>query len=251
MSWKTNRNKPFPQDKAFEKFYEYGYIPIESYKNNLIKIACIDKDGYIVMIARGSLGRVKEYQRFSIHANPKYYVRNMNLYGKRNNISSIVLNYLPSPTKNHVNLLCKCTCGKEFVCDANNWKSQYKTRCNTCVAKISNIEKQIYDYLLEHHINFIHQKRFEKCKDNRMLPFDFYLPDYNLCIEVDGEQHFREHNKFYQKNSQKNNIEDRIKKDKIKDLFCQQNNIDLIRLKYDIVRNNDFIKILNNKLNIC
>ena len=39
-------------------------------------------------------------------------------------------------------------------------------------------------------IKFERQKRFDGCKDIRMLPFDFYLLDYNICIEYDGEQHF-------------------------------------------------------------
>ncbi len=31
---------------------------------------------------------------------------------------------------------------------------------------------------------------FDKCKYINKLTFDFYLPDYNLCIEFDGRQHF-------------------------------------------------------------
>ena len=38
---------------------------------------------------------------------------------------------------------------------------------------------------------FESQKRFKDCKDKRQLPFDFYLPSYNVCIEYQGEQHYR------------------------------------------------------------
>lgn len=248
MTWKTKNNKPMEQDKAFEKFIEYGYIPLENYTNNMVKIPCLDSEGYIVMIARNSLGRVQQYQRFSITANPDYYVSNMNLYGQKNNIPSIVLDYNPSKTKNHVDILCRCSCGKEFVCDANNWKRLDKTRCNSCTSKLSNIEKIIQDYLIENNVEFISQKRFEECKDIRTLPFDFYLPLFNICIEVDGEQHYTEHSKFYQKS--RGSIEDRIKKDNIKTQYCIENNIELIRIKYSEVRNNQYKNILINKLNI-
>ncbi len=46
-------------------------------------------------------------------------------------------------------------------------------------------------------IQFVKEKKFEDCKNSkvgrycRRLPFDFYLPDYNLLIEYDGEQHFK------------------------------------------------------------
>ena len=248
--WKTRRNKPFTEECAFKKFYEYGYKPIGKYVNNLTKVACIDSEGYIVMIPRGSLGKVKTYQRFSINSNPEYYVYNMNLYAFKNNIPSTVLGFLESSTKNHTNIICKCSCGEQFICDANNWKSGVKNRCNRCVSNLSNIEKEVLDFLMENKIEFIQQKRFEECKDKRTLPFDFYLPNYNICIEVDGEQHFREHSKFYKNKELKSNILDREKKDNLKTNFCKENNIELIRLRYDIIRNGEFIKLLKYKLNI-
>lgn len=245
--WKTKNNIPMEQEIAFEKFIKYGYKPLENYKNNMHKICCLDSDGYKVMIARASLGRVKEYQRFSITSNPDNYIENMNLFGKRNKYPSIVLNYFKSKIKNHVNLICKCECGNEFICDANSWKRNEKTRCNSCTAKLSNIEREVKIFLDENNINYIQQKKFSDCKFIRPLPFDFYLPDYNICIEVDGEQHFYEHSKYFE-NVQ--NFEDRKNKDAIKNDYCKNNNIELIRIKYDIVRNNKFRKVLKNKLNI-
>ena len=37
-----------------------------------------------------------------------------------------------------------------------------------------------------------YQKKFEWCKNNSnmYLPFDFYLPELNIIIELDGNQHF-------------------------------------------------------------
>lgn len=34
--------------------------------------------------------------------------------------------------------------------------------------------------------DFIIQHKFKNCRDIRPLPFDFYLPKLNTCIEYDG-----------------------------------------------------------------
>lgn len=73
-------------------------------------------------------------------------------------------------------------------------------------------------------IKYYREFKFSGCKDKRKLPFDFYLPDYNLCIEYDGKQHFDRDSKFYSI--------DLVKHDRIKDQFCLDNNINLLRIKY-------------------
>ena len=45
-----------------------------------------------------------------------------------------------------------------------------------------------------------------------LLPFDFYLPYYNLCIEFDGEQHFNSH--YYETMFKENDILEPILSDK-------------------------------------
>jgi len=47
--------------------------------------------------------------------------------------------------------------------------------------------------LIKNNINFISQYKFKDCifPDTKYPAiFDFYLPDKNICIEYDGEQHF-------------------------------------------------------------
>lgn len=75
--------------------------------------------------------------------------------------------------------------------------------------------------------------------NERLLPFDFYLTNLNICIEYDGIQHFKPINIFGGLNGfilTKNN-------DEIKTSYCKENNIKLIRISY-----ND-IKIIKNILN--
>jgi len=57
--------------------------------------------------------------------------------------------------------------------------------CPTC--KQSKGELAVYTTLTELGIEFIPQHTFADCKHIRPLPFDFYVPSYNLLIEYDGE----------------------------------------------------------------
>ena len=70
--------------------------------------------------------------------------------------------------------------------------------------------------------------------------FDFYLIDYNICIEYDGLQHYKEI-KSWGGNSQ---FIISKKRDNIKNEFCLNNNIRLIRIKYDenIIEKLEFLK---------
>lgn len=96
-------------------------------------------------------------------------------------------------------------------------------RCN-----ISYGEKEIQDWLINHNIDFIPQKRFEGCKDKKTLPFDFYVPSKNTVIEFDGEQHSKVIDWF----GGEEGLKYRVKHDEIKTQYCKNNNIELLRITY-------------------
>lgn len=76
------------------------------------------------------------------------------------------------------------------------------------------------------------------------MAFDFYLPNENILIEYDGEQHFKKYR--FEKNE--NSLKERIIKDNIKDNYCRDKNINLIRINYkeDIqLKLDDFFKKRN------
>lgn len=99
--------------------------------------------------------------------------------------------------------------------------------CPKC--KQSKGEIKIIKWLNNIGIKYEVQKKFKDCIDKRELPFDFYLPDYNICIEFDGIQHFKIIEFFDGEEGFKN----RQNKDKIKTEYCKNNNIKLIRIKYN------------------
>ena len=107
--------------------------------------------------------------------------------------------------------------------------------CPICKESVG--ERVIRNFLLKNKIEFISQKRFDDCKFKISLIFDFYIPNLNICIEFDGLQHF-EINEFF--GGIKSFDELKIK-DEIKNKYCRNNNIKLIRLKN--------IKTIENILN--
>ena len=98
--------------------------------------------------------------------------------------------------------------------------------CPICNESIG--EKKIYNYLNKNNIYCIKQKRFNDCKDIYTLPFDFYIPSYNLCIEFDGSQHYMPIDVWGGIAAFKQ-IQ---KRDLIKTNYCKTNKINLLRIKY-------------------
>lgn len=121
--------------------------------------------------------------------------------------------------------LCQCECGNTKLVSSY---ALTHGRVQSCGCLNSIMNSQIEQYLKELNINYIKEKIFNNCKDNKNLRFDFYLPDYNICIEYDGEQHF---NAVKYWGGQKG-LENRQYKDEIKNQYCKNNNISLIRLNY-------------------
>lgn len=125
------------------------------------------------------------------------------------------------------NIKVKITCkihGEFEQTPQNHLKGQGCPICNE-----SNGEKKIRDLLNKNGINFIPQKRFDGCKHKITLPFDFYLPEFNTCIEFNGIQHYKAIDIW---GGEKKLLEQQ-KKDTIKKEYCNKNNLKLIIIKYN------------------
>jgi very-short-patch-repair endonuclease len=66
-----------------------------------------------------------------------------------------------------------------------NGKTNKEAGCPRCVNKT---EKKVGDYFNEYDIKFITQYQFSELKRY----YDFCLPEFNLIIEIDGDQHFKQ-----------------------------------------------------------
>jgi predicted nucleic acid-binding Zn-ribbon protein len=99
--------------------------------------------------------------------------------------------------------------------------------CPVCNSSIG--ERLVANYLTDNHIQYKPQHKFEKCKNRRRLPFDFYLPELNVCIEYDGIQHFQPVEIFGGQTA----FEECKMNDTIKTNFCKASKITLLRIRYD------------------
>ena len=118
---------------------------------------------------------------------------------------------------------------------------------NGCpVCKTSKLERETEKWLKHNKIKYEKQKKFSKCRNIFELPFDFFLPEYNICIECDGKQHNSIEN-YYEfmngrgsrksKETLKEEFFNLQNRDLIKNKFCSDNNIYLLRVPYTKLKN--------------
>ena len=143
---------------------------------------------------------------------------------------------------NHTPLIMECPNG--HITDGTTWNNfKNGTRCSKC--NNSKGEERIEKYLKENKISFKNQYRFCDCKGkSKSLPFDFYLPQYNCCVEYDGKQHY----KIDCFNYTLLDLMNRKYLDDKKSKYCLDNKIKLIRIPY--WRYDDLEEILKNELNL-
>jgi len=114
--------------------------------------------------------------------------------------------------------------------------------------KTSKGEEVVQEYLIRNNIAFIREQEFDGLinrKTGYRLRFDFYLPDLRACIEFDGKQH-TEYIEDFDKGD-KNKVVQRIFRDGLKDKYCKQKGILLLRISYKEF--NSISKILNGFIN--
>ena len=130
-------------------------------------------------------------------------------------------------------------------------------RCPKCANKMSLLEKKICEICHKHNIQYEWQKKFDWLNEQRL---DFYLPEYKVAIECQGEQHFKpidfagKGKNWAQSQFEKTKIYDRAKKN-----VCNENGVDIIyytskdiKEKYNtdcITDLRQLITILNKKKN--
>jgi very-short-patch-repair endonuclease len=115
-------------------------------------------------------------------------------------------------------------CNNNFECSPNNIEKN-----NWCPYCKNKTELKLFNWLKEKYYPLIikRQTKFDWCKYKTYLPFDFYIEELNLLLELDGRQHFE----------RVSNWEDLTNNDKIKDKYTIENGFNLIRICQRIVWN--------------
>ena len=128
-------------------------------------------------------------------------------------------------------------CGTETKLILHNFVTNNQ-RCKYCSLKKLRISEKshqvalIEKFLTENNISFVNEKTFPDLKYKKPLRFDFYNDCFKepIIIEFDGKQHFKsnQHNKIF--------TEEKLRtiqlRDEIKNQYCKNNNIELIRFNY-------------------
>ena len=103
--------------------------------------------------------------------------------------------------------------------------------CPLCTRSVGEVE--IFKWLSEHAIPFETQKVIPNenmfCKRHYLVA-DFYLPDINLIIEMNGEQHYQPVEHF---NTKDWTFEDQQIRDDTLRAYCKTHKISLLEIKYD------------------
>lgn len=226
-------------NKKHNNFYDYSLVNYIN-ANTPIIITCPNHDKFIQSPnshLNGSgcptcgLNKIADKRRMKLN---EFIFKSTSIHGDIYDYSSV--EYITSIIP--VKILCKKH-NKFFFMTPNNHISK-KEGCPICNESMG--EKTIRKILEKYNITFKRQKIFKDCKYLKNLKFDFYLSNYNICIEFDGIQHFKIIDYFGGEKEFK-----KIKlRDEIKNKYCKENNIKLLRIKY----NENINDILNKFLKL-
>jgi len=198
--------------------YDYSLVEYKNWLDN-VKIIC-PEHGIFEQIPNNHLrGKGCIYCAGNYKSNTEEFIeKSINIHGDKYDYS--LVEYENCGTK------VKIICNKhgEFLQKPDNHLGG--SGCPTC--RESKGEIKISNILDDYKIKYERQQKFKGCINIKKLSFDFYLPEYNICIEYDGRQHYEPINEWGGEKEFKN-----IKiRDNIKTVYCKENDIKLIRISY-------------------
>lgn len=128
----------------------------------------------------------------------------------------------------HAKWLCQCDCGnpKQISVYGDNLRRGHTQSCG-CERR-SHGELKVAQLLSENNISFEQEKTMFKYANGCNAKFDFYIENKYL-IEYDGETHFKANLHGWHNLEQLHTQQER---DAIKNQWCKNNNIPLIRIPY-------------------
>lgn len=225
----------YQEVKEYIEKFNYKLLS-EEYKNANTPLLVQCDNGHIYKV---TFGNFKSGQRCAIcrNCNIKYDIKYVKTFIE--NRKCKLLNEEYYNCKKKLSILCPN--GHLWECSFDNFK---RGRNCPCCKRKSKGEDRVKEFLRKYNIKFITQYTTNECKYIYKLPFDFYLIDLNIIIEYDGIQHFEEVKNWGGLDKLKLTQE----KDIIKNEYCKNNNIELIRIPYwdfDNIEN-----ILIKKLNL-
>ena len=225
----------YSQQEVEEYYNQFGYELLDEYKNNRTPLKMKCPLGHITdTMTYWSFKKGCRCPECSRKAKLTYeYVEQQ---FEEEGYEMISTEYKNANTKLEV----RCPKGHE-------WETTYAhfydgKRCPHC--KTSKGENKVKEILEKLDIEYIQQYKFDDCKVTYRMLFDFYLPEYNCCIEYDGRQHYEIVERF-------GGLDGFINtkfRDAYKNWYCEKNNIRMIRISYKDYKNIE--EILNKEFEL-
>lgn len=226
-----NATKEQAEFKLKQKNECYEIIDFRSMESATVKHKCgyINENANISRILKRNTNHCINCSHMSIAYTPEYVKNEIKelTNGEYEVLSDYERESKPFLIKHNL-------CGHEWMVRRRNFVYR-GTRCPKC--SVLTTRSKGVDFLREYfgkkNILFQEEKTFNNCKDKRELPFDFFLESKNILIEYDGEMHFHKRRDCDQEYSL-NKLRTTHSHDIIKNNFCKENNIDLLRIPYDL-----------------
>lgn len=132
-------------------------------------------------------------------------------------------------------------CGHKFKQLANNHRNGCK--CPKCAAfpTHSKLELKVGELLKENNIEFEFQKTFEWLRYKSFLYLDYFLPKYNIAIEVQGDQHFNAYKAFGGEKA----LEEQKIRDSVKLNLCEEHNFKMFYITAKNPNINEILSYIN------
>lgn len=239
-----NRGKSHRKDKqeALKLFRAKGYKILNEpeffLRDEYLEVE--DEDGYRGFISYNRLKSGRQIAILDVRTNKKYYIYNANLYAQTRGIKSEVIDFCDDKKWTRQGIKCRCQCGDIFTTSVSSFFNG-KTTCDKCAKSSSRYERIVKQFLDDNSVRYIYQYRINSCKDVIPLPFDFWVEKNQGLIEVDGEGHFKpcNFNQISNEDAQKS-FEATQKHDAIKNEYCRQWNIPLLRISYKDIQDGTY-----------
>lgn len=163
----------------------------------------------------------------------------------KNTLNELGLKYTPFERNgSRIEIQYECpSCGELTSASYNSIQQKVGINCRSCL-NYSKMEEDINLKLNDKHIVFKREHTEDWLKNpetTRNLFLDFYLPEYNIAIECQGEQHFVAVKHFGGEEAFYNTQ----KRDKVKKELCEEHGIKIFYINYNENAEKKLEQILN------
>ena len=210
---------------------EKGLTPLTEFRNCKNGEYFYTDDGFIVKVALFNIKQGANERDTIFDICNKYTLYNIHLFIEKNypGVQFVSEAYLGS--KKRYNFICRC--GRSFDTSWGSFISGNKIRCDYCTHHTSSLCVKTEEWLNEHNIFFTKEKIYSDCVDKSFLRFDYFFPQLNKLLEIDGPQHERPVSfGGVDKEKSMQLFKETIHRDAIKNQYCQQHGIPLLRISY-------------------